>query len=1324
MKKLSFGISIMLLLLLILRPAAAQKPVLVLPVGHIDAVTCLNYSADGKYLVSGSKDRTVKLWNQEQRLLRTFTGHDSPLMDVKISPDQRYILSRTDSSYYFWNFNGSLEWRRPAIPPPGTATVTAYDEPIFTSDGTSLLYAEPDDQLILYDLDTHTSTRLSGNARAGFKLSPDEKWILTTLGGELYLYNRKGILKKKIQFENTAAIQFPHFEAAFLNNEQIIVSFSYATEVTFDFPYDFSSGGFSMILNLKGKVQQEIGNPMEIYRDENGALYCSVTLPPDDHGNITFVIQQINPISTMYSTGGLSTSTDRMDWNDLKINAAGNKMVLSNRHFTHLRELPSGRSLMIKKTDQNQQISSYPLGFDAEGKHLAVKSGKELIIYQLDGDAPVAHSLHMTDDFPGSCPFGGWPSPFAFAPDSERIVIGDEKGNIWISNIEAQPVRRYGPPPVTQVVAVHTDDHTTSLIDFYFSGEKIDVSQQGWRQQESPVLKHLFDLAGGRTVHQEQVNRGAVPIKRENEHRSKQWEFSSSYDFGLEDFYNGMYSNLSAGIIHISAPDTDQPPFGFRPSESMFDLGLVQGRYLLTSDFSTKPLLWDLEQLLALRGQAEAVQLYKDQYATLIPAELIPEARLRQFNNLPVRTKYLALGVKQPYALIKKRNKWGRVHKNGYEQYTEIQYLDFQLLNIQNGEILPFSGHPLNLLGATFLPGERQVISWAEDRSCRIWDTESGKELLKLFWITEKDWIVLNPEGLFDASPGVMNSLYYVVGRDEIIELEQLKTRFYEPGLLQKVLGYSDEQTRPVEGLETIDLYPEVEAQIDGEILQINLQARNGGIGKVSIFINGKEVTEDANPLSPGENGVRATNIRYDLQADRQYLFHHPDSTNIISLRAYNAAGWLKSPAIELEYTAPLVRSRGSGRSEGGSAWVGQSDPKLYVISIGTSDYTGQKLDLKYADQDATMIARALHSVGTALFTNGDSLEIHCLSTAPTDQTGLANTPIHWQFATKKNIASVFKKITRQAKAEDVVVVYLSGHGLSYGSAEQAQFYYLTQGIANDDLSDVAVREAYTISSEEFTAWLNDIPALKQVLIIDACNSGQIVENLTSGTKALNSSQIRALDRMKDRTGMFVLSGSASDKVSYEASEYGQGLLTYALLQGMLGMATRQTADGNYIDVMKLFQHARDEVPRLAATINGIQTPMLGFPQTGASFDIGIVDENARIPIGSKKPVMIRSNFLNQVTLQDDLGLVKLLEAEFREETEKGKDADLIYVDVTEYPGAYSLSGLYDRDGSEIKLTIKLFKSGEDPQDLEIPPTDDPVRLVRLIMREVKRAIK
>lgn len=369
-------------------------------------------------------------------------------------------------------------------------------------------------------------------------------------------------------------------------------------------------------------------------------------------------------------------------------------------------------------------------------------------------------------------------------------------------------------------------------------------------------------------------------------------------------------------------------------------------------------------------------------------------------------------------------------------------------------------------------------------------------------------------------------------------------------------------------------------------------------------------------------------------------------------------------------------------------------------------------------------MAKAMQAVGANLFTNGDSIEVYALTTASAGSTGLEDTPIRWEFADKKNIKATLDAIKKKAKAEDVLLVYLSGHGLTYGSAEQSQFYYLTSSVASEDMiSDKEVREKYTISSGELTEWINEIAALKQVLVVDACNSGKVVESLTGNTRALNSSQIRALDRMKDRTGMFILSGSAADKVSYEASEYGQGLLTYSLLQGMLGVATRKTADGDYVDVMKLFQYARDEVPRLAATINGIQTPMLGFPTSGASFDIGIVTDQSNIPIGRKKSVVIRPVFLNQNTLDDDLGLIQLLEQEFREETEEGADADLIYVDANEYPGAFSVKGLYWKEGNMIRMKVKLF-GGNQAVELEIQPTDDPKRLIRYIIREVKQLLR
>ncbi|PHN07830.1 caspase family protein [Flavilitoribacter nigricans] len=598
------------------------------------------------------------------------------------------------------------------------------------------------------------------------------------------------------------------------------------------------------------------------------------------------------------------------------------------------------------------------------------------------------------------------------------------------------------------------------------------------------------------------------------------------------------------------------------------------------------------------------------------------------------------------------------------------------------------------------------------DYSIQLVDQSQDQLLAKLYLLNDREWVIIKPDGLFDASPGAMNLLYYVVDL-EIIELDQLKGRYFEPGLLQKLLGYSPERLRSVEGMNQLMLYPKLSAQIEGEQLQVQLTERNGGIGPVSVFVNGKEVERDVNP-------DRKTAFSYNLSGTHHLLLRHPDSTNIVSLRAFNEAGWLKGPSVELVYR-PAARAKGNG-SGAENSWEASLDPKMYVVSIGTSDYNGDQLDLQFAAQDALAMAKALQSVGANLFANGDSIEVHCLSTVPATETGLEATPIHWQFASKANIESTLKDIRRRAKAEDVLLVYLSGHGLTYGASEAAQFYYLTHDVNSEDmLSDPDARARYTVSTEELTAWLKDIAALKQVLIIDACNSGKVIDNLTSTTRSLNSSQIRALDRMKDRTGTFILSGSAADKVSYEASEYGQGLLTYALLQGMLGVATRNTADGDYVDVMKLFQYAADEVPRLATSINGIQSPMLGFPSTGASFDIGIFDERVDISIGNKKPVVNWIRFLNRETITDDQGIEVRLREKLARETEKGKDADLLFVEINNYPNGYTLNGLYSVDARGIIHTdIRLIRGNEPPIILEVEATDDVERLVQYIFRKVK----
>ena len=114
--------------------------------------------------------------------------------------------------------------------------------------------------------------------------------------------------------------------------------------------------------------------------------------------------------------------------------------------------------------------------------------------------------------------------------------------------------------------------------------------------------------------------------------------------------------------------------------------------------------------------------------------------------------------------------------------------------------------------------------------------------------LDDNDWALVTPEGSFDASPGGMKLMHWVVG-DETIDLGQLKDRYYDPGLLAKITGFKKEPPRTVEAFKDVKLFPTVQVQPskrDNSNLTLHLTNRGGGIGRIAVRLNGKEVIADA----------------------------------------------------------------------------------------------------------------------------------------------------------------------------------------------------------------------------------------------------------------------------------------------------------------------------------------------------------------------------------------------------------------------------------------------------------------------------------------------
>jgi hypothetical protein len=116
------------------------------------------------------------------------------------------------------------------------------------------------------------------------------------------------------------------------------------------------------------------------------------------------------------------------------------------------------------------------------------------------------------------------------------------------------------------------------------------------------------------------------------------------------------------------------------------------------------------------------------------------------------------------------------------------------------------------------------------------------------------------------------------------------------------------------------------------------------------------------------------------------------------------------------------------------------------------------------------------------------------------------------------------------------------------------------------------------------------------------------------------------------------------------------------------------------------------------------------------------------VPLARVKPLVLRPSLINRDEDEDNLGLSMLLSRRLDDESEpagRGREAPLVYVPRSEFPGAVRPSGTYTTEGDKVRVRLLLKRDSQTVKRLEIEGSKSDLKgLVEKLSQAVLDAVK
>ncbi|MBN2105031.1 caspase family protein [bacterium] len=451
---------------------------------------------------------------------------------------------------------------------------------------------------------------------------------------------------------------------------------------------------------------------------------------------------------------------------------------------------------------------------------------------------------------------------------------------------------------------------------------------------------------------------------------------------------------------------------------------------------------------------------------------------------------------------------------------------------------------------AQFYPAGDKIITGSQSgATIKLWDAKSGQELVTFYVLPDGEWVSMTPEGYFNASENGSKYIHCRIG-DKLYSIDQFFEQFYRPDIVAEVLEKGKQAPQIAEipqadpdKLVTLDkpvrlppevriVSPHVGDVFEKQEVDVTVEVRDmgGGIDEVRLFQNGKWVAGE-------ERGIRVTPQSDVLIKTCRLLLL--EGENRIRVLAFS------SDRIESNADNITILLKGPERTT-----------DLWLLTVGINAYQNSALNLNYAEPDAHAIHSYFETKAEKLFRSFHPLV--CLN----------------QQATRQGILSQFEMLESRSRPEDLVIVYLAGHGDALGE----EWYFIPHDLVYPENGDQL--RATGLSASEISDIMTRIRAQKILMLVDACKSGQVLVAFRGLTER------KALLQLARSSGTYVVAATTSEQLATEFQELGHGVFTYTLLQGLKGEADGSPKDGR-VTVEELSAYIKGTLPELTQKYRG-----------------------------------------------------------------------------------------------------------------------------------------